>query len=105
MGNNSRFYDDDMDWMSFIDEEPPAKQKPAEVKKEDAMPYSAIEKQRILLQAKRKLGKANKSDASDKRIFIDQCVDDMTSSGDADDEDEARDICLLLWDEGDEAGD
>jgi hypothetical protein len=29
----------------------------------------------------------------------------MTSSGDADDEDEARDICLLLWDEGEEYGD
>ena len=24
----------------------------------------------------------------------------MTSSGEADDEDEARDICLLLWEEG-----
>jgi len=71
------------------------------------MPYSAIEKQRILLRGKRSLGKLTKlrSSASDKRIFIDQCVDSMTSSGEAEDEDEARDVCLLLWEEGEEYAD
>jgi hypothetical protein len=65
----------------------------------------AKEKQRVMLRAKRALGKMQKKDANDKRIFIDQCVESMTSSGDSEDEDEARDICLLLWEEGDEYGD
>jgi hypothetical protein len=64
------------------------------------MPYSAVEKQRILLRAKRALGKFKKKDANDKLIFMSQCVDSLTSSGDVDDEDNARDICETLYDEG-----
>ena len=48
------------------------------------MPYSAIEKQRILLQAKRALGRSTKlrSSASDKRIFIDSAwIHDLKRRG------------------------
>lgn len=69
------------------------------------MPYSRKEIERIKLRAKWALGQLNRKDANDKRIFLSQCVDSMTSSGDAEDEDEAREICLLLWDEGEELAD
>ena len=69
------------------------------------MPYTKQEEQRIKLLAKRALGEMQKASASDRRIFMQQCIDQLTSSGEADDEDDARDICELMWDEGDDLGD
>jgi hypothetical protein len=64
------------------------------------MPYSAKEAQKIVLRAKRALGQMQKQSASDKRIFMRNCIDQMTSDDDTD-EDDARDICEQLWEEGD----
>jgi hypothetical protein len=69
------------------------------------VPHSVEERQRILLRARRALGQCKKQNASDHRIFLEQCVESMVSSGDAADEDEAHDICQLLWEEGGDLGD
>jgi hypothetical protein len=37
-----------------------------------------------------------------KREFMRVCMDQLMQDGDADNEDDARDICELLWDEGEE---
>lgn len=63
------------------------------------MPYSVKEKIEINLKAQRALGKQDKASASDRRIFMQQCMADLQDSGEADDEDDARDICELLWEE------
>jgi len=69
------------------------------------MPYSAKEAQEIVLRAKRALGQMQKQDAGARRIFMEQCISDLTESGDAEDDDDARDICEMLWQEGGDLGD
>lgn len=61
--------------------------------------YTAKERMSIMLRAWRKLGKMQRKDASDKRIFMGNCIDQLTNDGE--DEDDARDTCELLWSEGD----
>ena len=58
--------------------------------------YSPRERQRIHLKAKVVLGKVNKNDAGEKFDFMTQCVDDLSNSTD---EDNAQQICELLWEE------
>lgn len=63
------------------------------------MTYTVKQKLQIHLKAKRKLGRAQKQSASDKYLFMQQCVDQLVSEGD-EDESSARDVCELLWEEG-----
>lgn len=63
--------------------------------------YTAEEIQRIKLRAKRALGQMDKANGSDKRIFMRQCIDQMTDEDPDTDESDARDICEQLWEEGD----
>jgi hypothetical protein len=63
--------------------------------------FTAKQRQSIALRGKRALGKMQKQSASDKRIFMSSCIDQLTNSGDADNEDDAREICELIWSEGD----
>ena len=58
--------------------------------------YSPRERQRIMLRAKVTLGRVNKNDAGERFDFMSQCVDDLSSDTD---EDNAQQICELLWDE------
>jgi hypothetical protein len=61
--------------------------------------YTAKERLRIMLRAWRKLGRFKKKDANDRYLFMQNCVDQLTLDGE--DDDRARDICEVLWDEGD----
>ena len=61
------------------------------------MLYTPKERQRIHLQAKRKIGMITK-DAQDRFDFMQQCIDDLTGNSGADD-DEAEQICQMLWEE------
>ena len=61
------------------------------------MPYTWIERKRILAKAKAKLG-LKKQDEDE---FMSECVVEMLSSGEASDPEEAIAICQDLWDEGD----
>lgn len=63
--------------------------------------YTAEERQRIKLQAKRALGQMQKQSASDRRIFMQNCIDQLTTDDPETDEGDARDICEMLWEEGD----
>ena len=61
------------------------------------MPHTFLERWRIHQKAKRLLGIEKKD--SERLIFMQQCMEDMQGTGEADDVDDARDICELLWDE------
>ena len=52
--------------------------------------YSAVERLRIHMKAKRKLGLAKEET---KQSDVDQCVIDLMDSGEVDNEDDARTIC------------
>jgi hypothetical protein len=69
-----------------------------------ARKFSAEEIQRIKLRSSRALGKMNKASAGEKRIFMRNCIDEMTSDDPDTDDDDARDICEQLWEEGDTSG-
>ena len=66
--------------------------------------HKFAERIRIHRRAKAKLG-LNKSEAQDRRIFMEQCVNEMINEGSAGEEDEALAICQMLWDEGSDLGD
>lgn len=66
-----------------------------------ARKFTAEEIQRIKLKAKRTLGQMEKASAGSKRIFMRTCIDQMTSDDPDMDDDDARDVCEQLWDEGD----
>jgi hypothetical protein len=66
--------------------------------------FTAEEVQRIKLRAKRVLGKMDKADGSSRRIFMQNCIDEMTSDDPEMDDGDARDICEQLWEEGDTSG-
>lgn len=61
------------------------------------MPYTFAQRHRILAKARRKIGL--KKDAQDRRIFMEQCMSEMMESGEAEDSDDARTICELLYEE------
>ena len=61
------------------------------------MAMTTKEKLRINVRANRVLGKRS---ASDRRIFMQMCIDQLTESGEASGEDDARDICEMLYEEG-----
>jgi hypothetical protein len=63
--------------------------------------YTPEEIQRIKLRAKRALGQMQKQSASDKRIFMQNCIDQMTTDDPEVDDSDARDICEQIWEEGD----
>ncbi len=61
--------------------------------------YSWLQRFRIHQKAKRKLGHRRQFDAQSKYDFMATCMDEMMQSGEADGEDDARDVCELLWNE------
>jgi len=63
------------------------------------MPYTAKERLRVNLKARRILGKSKRRDAQDRRIFMEQCIGELMDSGEAEDEGDARDVCEMLWQE------
>lgn len=69
------------------------------------MAYTAKERLRINLHAKRKVGKIDKSDAQDKFTFMQQCISELMDQSEADDETDAEQICQLMWEEGDDSWD
>jgi hypothetical protein len=63
--------------------------------------FTAKEIQRIKLRSKRALGEMQKASAGSRRIFMENCIDQMTSDDPDIDDSDARDICEELWTEGD----
>lgn len=63
--------------------------------------YKFQERVRIHRQAKRLVG--IKSDAGDRFTFMQQCIGELMDEGS--DPEEARSICELLWDEGEDLWD
>ncbi len=61
------------------------------------MPHTWLERRRIHRQAKAKLGL--KQSPQERFDFMRQCIDSMTSDGLAEDENQAEEICQLLWEE------
>jgi len=59
--------------------------------------HNWADRRRIHRDALRKLGK--KESPQEKFDFMEQCVDAMQSEGVCDDDDEARQICELLWEQ------
>jgi hypothetical protein len=53
---------------------------------------------RIHWRAQKLIGQ--KQSPADKRIFMGDCIDQLTQEGE--DEGDARDVCELLWEEGSE---
>lgn len=60
--------------------------------------YTLKERRQIHRKAKRLLG-IKQYDATDRYIFMSQCMQDMMDSGEAEGVSDARDVCELLWSE------
>lgn len=60
------------------------------------MGYTRLQTQQINLKAKRKVGIIKDGDYQD---FMDQCISDLTSSGEAVGDDDAEEMCQMLWEE------
>ncbi len=65
--------------------------------------YSWLQRYRIHRRAKQKLGHSTR-DPQDRFEFMQQCMDEMIQSGEAEGADDARDVCELMWDEEESLG-
>ncbi len=59
--------------------------------------YTWIERHRIHRKAKEKIGLYD--DSGDYEDFMSDCIDGVMNDLEATDEDDAREICQLMWDE------
>lgn len=59
--------------------------------------YTFIERRKIHRKAKQKLG--YNDDSGEYEDFMDNCIEGVMGDLEATDEDDARDICQLMWDE------
>ena len=62
-------------------------------------PRGIVERKRIHVKAKKKLGLQKEETKNDD---VEQCIIDLIESGECDDVDEARDICEEIYGDGDE---
>lgn len=62
------------------------------------MPYTPVDRQRINLRAKRKLGQAQRGNKQDEQDFMEQCISNLEDQG----VDDAEEVCETLWEEQDE---
>lgn len=87
----NRLVDEDLDWLEETDPE----------KEKADMAFAKKEQIRIKLRAKRALGEMQKASSGSRRIFMENCIDQMTSDDPELDDSDARDVCEQLWEDGD----